>query len=115
MKIILTNKARKDINDIFDYIANYSIKAAIKTNKNIRSYIEQLEKLPYIGRYVPEIPNKQYRERICKNYRIIYFISQKDNTIYILYIFNARQDVKSFYNLHIKDFFYFYFFIHFVF
>lgn len=107
MKVIITNKARKDLIDLFDYSSKKSVKFAIETDKKIRSYIKDLEIFPYIGRYVPEIPNKRYRERIYKKYRIGYYISEKNNTIYIRYILNSRQNIKQLLKLHIKDFFQF--------
>ena len=102
MNIIVTRRARKDLIDLLEYNSKKSIKFAIETDKNIRSYIKDLENLPYIGRYVLEIPNKLYRERIYKNFRIIYYISEKNNTIYIQYIFNSKQDIKTFFDLHIN-------------
>lgn len=107
MNVIITNKARKDLIEIFDYSSKKSIRFAIETDKKIRSYIEDLSIFPYIGRYVPEIPNKQYRERIYKKYRIIYYISEKNDTVYIRYILNSRQNIKQLLKLHIKDLFQF--------
>lgn len=107
MNVIITNRAREDLIEIFDYNSGKSIKFAIETDKKIRSYIKDLEIFPYVGRYVPEIPNKRYRERIYKKYRIIYYISEKNKTIYIQYILNSRQNIKRFLKLHIKDLFQF--------
>lgn len=107
MNVIITNKARKDLIEIFDYSSKKSIRFAIETDKKIRSYIGDLSIFPYIGRYVPEIPNKKYRERIYKKYRIIYYISEKNDTVYIRYILNSRQNIKHHLKLHIKDLFQF--------
>ena len=85
-----------------------NIKNIIRIDKKIRSYINELKHYPYIGRYVPEIPDKCYRERICEKYRIIYLISEKYKTIFIRYIFNAKQDKSAFLENHkieIFDFF----------
>ena len=104
MQVILTHRARNDLLNLFDYNTKISINYAIKTNNKILSYIEELKYFPYIGRYVPEIQDKFFRERIYKNFRIIYFISEKENTIFIRYIFNARQDKRIFFDLHINSF-----------
>ena len=69
--------------------------------KKIRSYIEDLQYSPYIGRYVPEISDNHYRERICEKYRTIYYVSEED-TIFIRYIFSTRQDKTTFFEIH-KD------------
>ena len=102
MKVIVTNKARRDLVDLFYYHLEKSTNYAIKTDQNIRSYIEALKEFPYIGRYVPEITDKHYRELIYEKFRIVYYISEENDTIYILYIFNARQDKKTFFDLHIN-------------
>lgn len=99
MNIIITNRARTNIDNIYNYIARDSITYANKTINNIYSIIQELKFFPYLGRYVPEISNKYYRERIYKNYRIIYRISENSNTIYILFLYHVKQDFKSFYNL----------------
>ena len=105
MKVIVTKKAKSNLLDLFDYNAQISLNYAIRIDKKIRSYIDELQDLPYIGRYVPEISDKYYRERICEKYRIIYFISEKDNIIFIRNIFNAKQDKKRFLEVHKSEIF----------
>jgi plasmid stabilization system protein ParE len=103
MKVIVTQRAKNDLLELFDYNAKISLNYAIRVDKKIRSYIENLQFSPYIGRYVSEIPDKHYRERICEKFRIIYFISEKSNIIFIRYIFNSRQDKNTFFKLHQKE------------
>ena len=100
MKVIVTQKAKRNLLELFDYNTQISLDYAIRIDKKIRSFIEQLQDSPYIGRYVPEISDKYYRERICEKYRIIYFISEKDNIIFIRYIFNTKQDKRRFFEVH---------------
>lgn len=102
MKVIVTQKAKHNLLDLFDYNANISLNYAIRIDKKLRSYIEDLQYSPYIGRYVSEISDKHYRERICEKYRIIYYISEKEKIIFIRYIFCSRQDKTTFFELH-KD------------
>ncbi|MBR1883918.1 MAG: type II toxin-antitoxin system RelE/ParE family toxin [Clostridia bacterium] len=92
MKVIITEKAKRNLIDLFDYNAKISLDYALRMDKKIRAYIETLQYFQYIGRYVPEIPSKQYRERICDKFRIIYFISEKENTIFVRYIIATRQN-----------------------
>ena len=97
MKIVVEDLARQSLIDIYYYNYQYSLKNAIKTNKNILSYINDLEKFPYIGRYIPEMSDKQFREIIYKSsrhsgYRIMYYISKKIDTIYVFNIMNCKQD-----------------------
>ena len=105
MKVIVTQRAKHNLLDIFDYNVNISLNYAIRIDKKIRSYIEDLHHSPYIGRYVSEISDKHYREQICENFRIIYFISEKENIIFIRYIFSSRQDKATIFEVHKNEIF----------
>lgn len=103
MKIIVTQKAKNDRLELFDYNSKISLKYAIRIDKKIGSYIKELKTNPYIGRYVPEILDNHYRERICEKFRIIYFVSEIEDTIFVRYIFCARLDKTTFFELHKKE------------
>lgn len=100
MKIQITDNAKSDITNIFNYSRNLSSNYARKIVKKIYGEIYNLQFSPYIGRYVPELSNKHYRERLCEKYRIIYFISENSNTIYIQYIFCSKQNSELFFKIH---------------
>ncbi len=104
MQIIVSDTAHDSIDNVFEYLANYSLKNAYQTVKGIYEYIGYLENSPYIGRYIPEFTDKRFREIIYKRtrnstYRIIYFISESKNKIHIIYVMNSRQDIKRFFKL----------------
>ena len=112
MKILVENLAKQQLADIYYYNLNYSLKNAIEINLDIIKQIESLEKSPYIGRLIPEISDKHFREIIYKKtrhsrYRIKYYISEKSDSIYILSIINSKQDFKRFIKSH--NFFNYYF------
>ena len=95
MKIIIEDMAHNSIDNIFDYLFNYSIRNAIETIEEIYSKIEILENFPYIGRYIREMSDSRFREIIYRKtrhsgYRIMYYISEKSNTIYIFNIMNSK-------------------------
>ena len=71
IEVLISNDAHDDIASIFEYISNDSIKYANETVKNIYSLIYELKKTPYIGRYIPELYDKHFREIIYKSYRIV--------------------------------------------
>lgn len=105
MKVLVENLAKKQLVDIYYYNYQYSLKNAIETNRNIIELIDSLEDSPYIGRYITEMSDKRFREIIYRRtrhfgYRIMYYISEKSNTIYILNIINSRQDFKHILKLH---------------
>lgn len=104
MRISMANKAQENLEEIFKFSSNISINYANKTIENIYLTIDSIKDYPYIGRYVLELSNKHYRERIYKNFRIIYYVSEKRKTIYILYIFSNKQNLNLFFTIHKKDF-----------
>ncbi len=43
MKVIITQRARSDLLELFDYNSKISLSYAIRIDKKIRSYIEELQ------------------------------------------------------------------------
>ena len=76
MRIVWSPLAIDRSSEIADYIARDKPSAAKKWIDTIFSKVEQLKTSPEIGRIVPEINNKQFREIIYGNYRIIYRIEK---------------------------------------
>ena len=103
MQIIISDDVKSAITDIFDYSYNISANYVSRIVNKIYDTIYDLQDSPYIGRYVPELSDKQYRERICEKYRIIYYVSETNNTIYVRYIFCSRQNPNSFVIVHEKE------------
>lgn len=100
MKVIVEDSAKKSILDIFSYNSKYSTKNAIAVIKNIQLYINDLINLPNIGRYIPEMSDKHFREIIYmqnrhSGYRIMYYISSNNNTIYVFNVMNSKQDFNK--------------------
>lgn len=105
MEISISNRAQSNIENITEFTLKISTNYANKVVNEIYSTIYSIKDAPYIGRYVPEISDKHYRERICGKYRIIYYISEKDKTIFIRYIFCGRQNSNLFFKVHEKELF----------
>lgn len=100
MRIIIWNKAKDAIKDIYNYSYGVSPNYAKRIISNIYNKIYELQRFPEIGRFIPELSYKYYRERICEKYRIIYYYSKNESTIYVLYIFCSRQNSKLFFQVH---------------
>ena len=77
MQIIISDNARSAITNIYDYSYSISSNYASRIVNQIYDAIYNLQDSPYIGRYVPELSDKHFRELICEKYRIIYYISEK--------------------------------------
>lgn len=103
MEISISNRAQSNIENIVEFTLRISTNYANSVVNGIYSTIYSIKDAPYIGRYVIEIPDKHYRERICGNYRIIYVVSEKHNTIFIRYIISGKQNSNLFFEVHKKE------------
>ena len=105
MKIQVDDLAKQSLIDIYYYNYQYSLRIAIETNRNILLRIHDLEDSAYIGRYIPEMSDKRFREIIYRKnrhsgYRIMYYISENTDTIYIFTIINSKQNFRRILKLH---------------
>jgi plasmid stabilization system protein ParE len=81
VKIIWSALAIERASEIAKYIAQDKPSAAENWIDTVFSKIDKLKSSPEIGRTVPEIKNKQFRELIYGNHRIIYRIEKKQISI----------------------------------
>jgi len=93
VKIIWTERSVTDLKDIAEYIGKDSVRYAKLTIDKIIDKTSILEKQPLIGRIVPEINDKNIRELIIGNYRIIY----EHHKLYvnILTVHHSKRDLKK--------------------
>lgn len=95
-KVLLTNKAIYDIDNIYDYIANdLSVSStAIGIVNNIEEAILSLEYLPTRGsiRKVGNFAGKNYRQLFVGSYIIVYKVEEVNRQVIILTVQNARQN-----------------------
>ncbi len=103
MKILISNEAQKDLEEIFEYISYDSIIYANETLEKIYVRIYELNKNPYLGKVVLEIKFTQLRELIYKSYRIVYEVQENSKIIYIHFIIHVKRNFKSFYKNYIKN------------
>ena len=62
VKIVWTELSISDLKEIFDYIADDSIRYASITANKIYQSVQPIIENPYIGRMVPEFSKKSIRE-----------------------------------------------------
>lgn len=89
MRIAWSPVAVERASEVVDYIAQDKPSAADNWIRTIFSNVEQLRSNPEIGLIVPEINERQIRELIYGNYRIIYHVEAKQ--ISILTIRHGKQ------------------------
>lgn len=91
-KVIWTNNALSDLNDIAEFIEKDSPQFAELTVRKLYRKVEILKSHPKIGRVVPELEQENLRELIEGNYRIIYEID--NGHIYILTVHHSSMILK---------------------
>lgn len=92
MEIIISDFAKNQLQNIYDYIASKSSETiAYNEIERIVQYISFLEKTPKIGREVEILKslNLNHRYLVVSNYKIIYRV--ENEIIYITDIFDCRQ------------------------
>lgn len=91
MKIVFSSRAKTDLAEIVKFIAYDKPQAARKWAANIRQSVVKLSDFPKMGRTVPEYGDETIREIIKGQYRIVYKIDDKNDTIVILTIYHAKR------------------------
>lgn len=87
-----SERARENLDQIFNYIARDSPMNAKLFVQKIYSKAQILQRLPDSGRMVPEMGDPCIRELIVRGYRIIY--QQQSGMITILTVQHGRQILK---------------------
>jgi len=94
VKIVWTELSIVDLKEIFDYIADDSIRYATITTNTIYQRVQPIKDNPFIGRVVPEFNEKLIREIVVGNYRIIYRI-KSDIQVDVLRIYHAARLLRK--------------------
>jgi len=89
VKLIWSPRAIKDLREICEYIGKDSEYYAKFFAQKIVAMIEKIPEFPEIGRIVPEYNQSNLRERILRNYRIVYRL--KPDLIEIVTIFHGAK------------------------
>lgn len=74
VKVIWTDSAIQDLNDIGNYIAKDSERYTEITVKRLFNSVDILEEHPKAGKMVPEFEDEKIRELIRGSFRIVYII-----------------------------------------
>ena len=88
-----TEQALEDIEAIADYISRDSVNYARITIRKIFEAAKNLSVFPESGRNVPEIGQKNIKEIILGNYRIIYRFN--NNVVEIITVYHSARLLDS--------------------
>ncbi|MFO7669740.1 MAG: type II toxin-antitoxin system RelE/ParE family toxin [Bacteroidales bacterium] len=90
VKVIWTARSLKDLEEIGEYISKDSPKYAKLTLEKLIENTKLIEHNLLIGRIVPEVKQRDFREILTGNYRIIYQ-TMKGEYAYILTIHHTSR------------------------
>lgn len=90
-KIVWTEIAIDDLNNIANFHSQYSDSFTSSLIKKLFNKPKILKDMPELGRIVPERDNESIRELIEGNYRIIYFFDRKIDLVEILTVHHSSQ------------------------
>jgi plasmid stabilization system protein ParE len=90
---ILTPRAKADLHDIWDYIANDNIEAGDRVLDVLEVTMVKLAKNPGIGHCREELADKRHRFFAVYSYLIIY--RHETKPLQIIRILHASRDVLS--------------------
>jgi len=90
MKIMWTETAVLDLEQINDFISKDSPYYASVFIDRVLNVIEQIKQFPQKGRVVPEVQDKSIREVLYNGYRIIYKVHH-DNLLILAIVHGARN------------------------
>jgi len=88
-----TNHARNQLRQIHDFIALDSAFYAKRVVDDLVRKSLDLDKLPYLGRIVPELNEETVRELSANSYRMLYEI--KSDHISVLAIIHKRRHLQA--------------------
>ena len=91
--VVWTPRARADLKDIHDYIAEDSPINAKAVINRILDKAEPLAELPTIGKVVPEVNDGLLREINVQSWRIIYHAY--DNQVSIITVIHKRRHIEA--------------------
>ncbi|MFQ5864757.1 MAG: type II toxin-antitoxin system RelE/ParE family toxin [bacterium] len=91
MKLIFSARAKADLAEYVEFISNDKPQAAREWAASIQQSVLKLSDFPQIGRTVPEYADETIREIIKGQYRIVYKIDDKRDTIVIVTIHHSKR------------------------
>lgn len=88
-------QALKDLEAIEAYYEEVAPEYAALLVASVFEKAQKLERLPRMGRIVPEIGDESIRELIHRGYRIMYVVDEKGEEVEVLTVLHSSQQFGS--------------------
>lgn len=92
MKVLLTSAAARDLNQIWDYLAEENVETANRVLKRIEVALRTLAKRPGIGHLREDLTDRRYRFLLVYSYLIVY--DPETKPLQIIRVLHASRDVQ---------------------
>lgn len=92
-RYVLSARARLDLEQIWNYIAEDNVDAADKVRDEIKSNLQKLARMPFIGHTRRDVKNTAYRFWLVYSYLIVYRPESKP--LQIVRIIHGARDLKK--------------------
>ena len=89
-KIIYKASANQDLQEITEYLFEYSAQATVKFLKDVKSRIEILAAMPKAGSQISPFHN--YRKMVVGDYVIVYLFDKHSEDVVIFRIVHGRRN-----------------------
>ncbi|SBS30406.1 Toxin RelE2 [Marinomonas aquimarina] len=93
-KIVWTDPALSDLNEVAEYIALENEAAAKALVQRVFSIVERLANFPESGRIPPELNHLSYREVVVPPCRVFY--KYETDQVLILFLMRQERDLRNF-------------------
>lgn len=94
-RIIWTEAALDQLDDIAEYIALDNPAAASALVKRVFAKVDRLERFLNSGREPPELPNSVYREIVCSPCRLFY--RSEKNIVLVIHVMREETQLRRYF------------------
>jgi len=95
-KIIWSDAAIADLQEVWTCLAQHDPQAAARTGRGILAHVRVLANFPYIGPAYPRGSRGTLREIVVRPYRIFYDVSEDSQRVEILHVWHGARDEPTF-------------------
>jgi plasmid stabilization system protein ParE len=90
---ILTSKAKQDLSEVWDYIADDDMQAADRVLDALEAAMVKLAKNPGLGHWSEDLTDKRHRFFLVYSYLIVY--RHETKPLQIIRVLHAARNVQS--------------------
>ena len=94
MEIRISEKAKRQLRNIYNYYSENSIQYAEHFLEDFFNKIESLTEFPEMYPIIPQLEKQNIRKLLLRDYRILYQIDENEELIKIVAILHAKHRLQ---------------------